>query len=200
MRRTRSARLHGEAQNLALLPAATSSLLDAMELMPSGHGFQAVPIDPELTTRQVADLLNVFRPYLVKPLEEGGIPHAEPGVGAAAPTIFSLARRSAMKPGRRRRAIGSDGLQGGSYLSIDRGLSGAASRGCVSCFWSGGCKATSPTSDEIGPTHVFGETFDREQDVGCVVPAERPGRRPPQRKNQSFECAGSPLQRTPDRK
>lgn len=104
MRRTRSARLHGEAQNLALLPAATSSLPDATELMPSGHGFQTVPIDPELTPRPVAKLLNVFRPYLVKPLEEGGIPHAKPGGGASAPTIFLLARRSAMKPGRRRRA------------------------------------------------------------------------------------------------
>ena len=69
----------GEVQNLALLPAVTSSLLDVLELVSSGRGFRMIPIDSELTTQQAADLLNVSRPYLVKLLEEGGIPHVKTG-------------------------------------------------------------------------------------------------------------------------
>lgn len=69
----------GTVQHLALLPAVTSSLLNVLELVSSGRGFQTVPIDSELTTQRAADLLNVSRPYLVKLLDEGEIPHVKTG-------------------------------------------------------------------------------------------------------------------------
>ena len=69
----------GEVQNLALLPAVTSSLLNVLELVSSGRGFLTIPIDSELTTQKAADLLNVSRPYLVKLLDDGEIPHVKTG-------------------------------------------------------------------------------------------------------------------------
>ena len=69
----------GTVQHLALLPAVTSSLLNVLELVSSGRGFLTIPIDTELTTQQAADLLNVSRPYLVKLLDEGDIPHVKTG-------------------------------------------------------------------------------------------------------------------------
>lgn len=77
---TLSVSMHGgTVQHLALLPAVTSSLLNVLELVSSGRGFQTIPIDSELTTQRAADLLNVSRPYLVKLLDEGEIPHVKTG-------------------------------------------------------------------------------------------------------------------------
>ena len=69
----------GVVQNLVLLPAVTSSLLDVLRLVSSGRGFRTIPVDSELTTQQAADLLNVSRPYLVKLLDEGEISHVKTG-------------------------------------------------------------------------------------------------------------------------
>jgi excisionase family DNA binding protein len=55
----------------SVLPA----LSRALELLAEGRTVSVLATDEELTTQQVADLLNVSRPYVVQLLEDGKIPY-----------------------------------------------------------------------------------------------------------------------------
>jgi excisionase family DNA binding protein len=63
-----------------LLPASSLRLLaDILAQIGSGNAVTVLPVETELTTQQAADILNVSRPYLVKLLEEGTLPHRSVG-------------------------------------------------------------------------------------------------------------------------
>jgi excisionase family DNA binding protein len=62
------------------LPAgAVSLLMEILEAMAAGRGVTIIPENAELSTVQAAEVLNVSRPFLIKLLEDGSIPHRKVG-------------------------------------------------------------------------------------------------------------------------
>lgn len=62
------------------LPAgAVALLMEVLEAMAAGRGVTIIPENAELSTVQAAEVINVSRPFLIKLLEEGRIPHRKVG-------------------------------------------------------------------------------------------------------------------------
>lgn len=66
-------------EELVLPPVALRLLLDLLTELGQGNSVALDTVQPELTTQQAADLLNVSRPFLVKILDEGVIPSRKIG-------------------------------------------------------------------------------------------------------------------------
>lgn len=69
-------RLVGPDGGAIELPERIQSLLvSIVENLRAGNGVSVIPLHAELTTVQAAELLNVSRPYLIKQIEAGEVPH-----------------------------------------------------------------------------------------------------------------------------
>ena len=70
----------GSETEIIELPAvAVHFLMEILRQMALGNAVTVLPIHAELTTQKAADLLNVSRPFLVKLIENGKIPHRKVG-------------------------------------------------------------------------------------------------------------------------
>jgi excisionase family DNA binding protein len=70
----------GNRNETLTLPASSLRLLaDILVQMGEGNSVAVLPVETELSTQQAADVLNVSRPYLIKLLEEGKLPHRTVG-------------------------------------------------------------------------------------------------------------------------
>ena len=69
----------GTEQTVAIPAAAYRLLVDVLTQMAQGNAVTLISIHAELTTQEAADLLNVSRPYLIKQIEAGAIPHHKVG-------------------------------------------------------------------------------------------------------------------------
>lgn len=58
-----------------LPPMMREIIQTVLQHFAAGRGVQIIPLDTDLTTNQAAHILGVSRPYLIKLLEAGDIPH-----------------------------------------------------------------------------------------------------------------------------
>jgi excisionase family DNA binding protein len=69
----------GQEQSLELPAKAVDLLMEILEVMAAGRGVSLIPENAELTTVQAAEILNVSRPFLIKLLDAGALPHRKVG-------------------------------------------------------------------------------------------------------------------------
>lgn len=68
-----------QEQPIELPAGAVDLLMDILEAMAAGKGITIIPENAELTTVEAAEILNVSRPFFIKLLEDGVIPHRKVG-------------------------------------------------------------------------------------------------------------------------
>jgi excisionase family DNA binding protein len=70
---------HGKPVEATVPREAFELFLEVLGQLANGHAVTIVPVHAELTTQEVADLLNVSRPHVVHLLESGEIPFTKIG-------------------------------------------------------------------------------------------------------------------------
>lgn len=74
-----SVRIEDTGETIVLPASAVRLLVDLLSAMADGNAVTLIPIHAELTTQQAADLLGVSRPFIVKQIEDGVMPHRKVG-------------------------------------------------------------------------------------------------------------------------
>ena len=67
------------AEPIELPASAVRLLFRLLTDMAAGHAVMLIPVHAELTTQQAADMLAVSRPFIIKQVEEGKLPHRKVG-------------------------------------------------------------------------------------------------------------------------
>jgi len=80
------------------LPEGIHTLLvSIVENLRAGNGVSVIPLHAELTTVQAAELLNVSRPYLIKQIDAGELPHHMVGTHRRLKLLDVLAYRDRLE-------------------------------------------------------------------------------------------------------
>lgn len=91
-------RLLGRGGEAIELPGGIQTLLvSIVENLRAGNGVSVIPLHAELTTVQAAELLNVSRPYVIKQIEAGVIPHHMVGTHRRLKLVDVLAYRDRLE-------------------------------------------------------------------------------------------------------
>lgn len=69
----------GEVKRVEVPVSALRLLVEILTQIGSGNAVSIIPIHAELTTQEVANILNVSRPFLIKLLDKGEIPFHKTG-------------------------------------------------------------------------------------------------------------------------
>jgi excisionase family DNA binding protein len=99
--RLRAKGARGGEASIVLPPAAARVVHELLRRLADGDAVAVMPMAAELTTQQAADVLNVSRPYLVKLLEAGRLPHRKVGRHRRVRAGDVLALRRRMEAERR---------------------------------------------------------------------------------------------------
>ncbi len=65
----------GGQADVALPPQLMPLLRAALDHLASGNGIQLLPLQPDLTTKEAADLLQISRPHLMRLVDQGKLPY-----------------------------------------------------------------------------------------------------------------------------
>lgn len=74
-----SVKVSGTDDAIVLPAVAVRLLVDLLSAMAEGNAVTLIPVHAEMTTQQAADFLGVSRPFLVKEIVQGRIPHRKVG-------------------------------------------------------------------------------------------------------------------------
>ncbi len=86
-----------EQQTMRLPLVAVGLLEQILSELANGNAVAITPIQPEISTQEAADLLNVSRPYLVGLLEKNIIPHRKVGTHRRVPLKALLEYKAIQK-------------------------------------------------------------------------------------------------------